>query len=187
MYGTSDFKKGLKILLKGEPYVILNFQHVKPGKGNQFTRTKLKNLLTQTNLELTIRSGEKFAVPDIVYKALSYVYKDADAFYFMDKESYETLPILPSVIGDAQYYLIESLEVTACCFNDKIISIETPKSLVLSVAKTEPGLKGNTVSNTTKSATMETGLVVQVPLHIAEGDKLKINTIDGSYIERNNK
>ncbi len=186
MYGTSDFKKGLKILIKGEPYAILDFQHVKPGKGNQFTRTKLKNLLTGASTELTIRSGEKFAVPDIIYKTLSYIYKDTNTFHFMDKESYETLEIDASIIGNSKYYLIESLEVTSCFFNGKIISIEVPKSLVLSVAQTEPGLKGNTVSNTTKPATMETGLVVQVPLHINKQDKLKINTTDGSYIEKSN-
>ena len=184
MYGTSDFKKGLKILIKNEPYVVLDFQHVKPGKGNQFTRTKLKNLLTKIGLELTIRSGEKFAAPDIAYKTLSYIYKDTNAFHFMDKESYETIEIDSSVIGDSKYYLIESLDVTACFFNDKIISIEAPKSMILSVVKTEPGFKGNTVSNVTKPATMETGLVTQVPAHINEGDKLKINTTDGSYIER---
>ena len=184
MYDTSDFKKGLKILIKGEPYVILDFQHVKPGKGNQFTRTKLKNLLTQTGTETTIRSGEKFGIPDIIYRTLSYTYKNADIFYFMDKENYETVEIDTSVVGDAKYYLIESLEVMACFFNDKIIYIEVPKSLTLSVTQTEPGFKGNTVSNTTKPATMETGLIVQVPPHINEGDKLKINSADGSYIER---
>ncbi|MGI9548663.1 MAG: elongation factor P [Bdellovibrionales bacterium] len=186
MYETSDFKKGLKILIKEEPYVILDFQHVKPGKGNQFTRTKLKNLVTQSGLEITIRSGEKFAVPDILYKTLSYTYKDSNTFYFIDQNSYETVEIDAAIVGDTKYYLIESIETTACFFNNKIISINAPKSLVLKVTQTDPGFKGNTVSNTTKSATMETGLVVQVPLHINEGDQLKINTTDGSYIERSN-
>lgn len=186
MYGTSDFKKGLKILIQGEPYTILEFHHVKPGKGNQFTRTKLKNLLTGSNKDLTIRSGEKFDVPDISFKTLSYTYKDADSYHFMDVDSYESLSIDQSLVGDSKYYLLESLEVTACFFNNKIISLEVPKSLVLTVSQTEPGFKGNTVSNTTKPATMETGLVVQVPLHISEGDKLKINTENGTYIERSN-
>lgn len=184
MYGTSDFKKGLKIMVKGEPHVILDFQHIKPGKGNQFTRTKLTNLLTGANTDMTIRSGETFHVPDITYKNLSYVYKDSDSFYFMDMKSYETLTINPKIIGHHKDCLIESLEVTACFFNDKVISIEWPKSIVMSVVKTEPGFKGNTVSNTTKPATMETGLVIQVPLHIQEGDKIKINTKDKTYIEK---
>ena len=184
MYSTSDFKKGLKIMIKGVPHAILDFQHVKPGKGNQFTRTKLTNLLTNSNIDLTVRSGEKFHVPDIVYKSLSYVYKDLDLFYFLDESSYETLSINKSLVGQGKYYLTESLKVTACFFNEQVISIEWPKSLVLTVSHTEPGFKGNTVSNTTKPATLETGLIVQVPLHITEGDKLKINTKDGTYIER---
>ena len=184
MYGTSDFKKGLKIMIRGEPCVILDFQHVKPGKGNQFTRTKLSNLLTGANMELTIRSGEKFSIPDIDYKTLSFVYKDADTFHFMDTKAYETIAIDEQTIGDNKYYLTESLELTGCFFNGKVISIELPKSLVVSIKETEPGFKGNTVSNTTKPATTDTGLTLQVPLHINQGDKIKVNTKDGTYIER---
>ena len=186
MYGTSDFKKGLKILIREEPYVILEFQHIKPGKGNQFTRTKLLNLLTGSYANLTIRSGEKFGVPDIVYKGLSYMYKDSDSFYFMDTKSYETLPIDKKIIGDKAFYLTESLEVTACVFKGKTVSIELPKSVTLTVKSAEPGFKGNTVSNAVKPATMETGLKIQVPLHIQIGDKLKINSKDGVYIEKSN-
>ena len=184
MYETSDFKKGLKILIKNEPYVILDFQHVKPGKGNQFTRTKLKNLLSGNNQDMTFRSGEKFNVPDIAYRQLVYLYKDKSGFHFMDQESYESLDIDKSIISDSTGYLTENREVTACFFNNRVIHIELPKSLVLTVKKTDPGLKGNTVSNTTKPATLETDLVIQVPLHINEGDRLKINTSDGTYIER---
>ena len=184
MYGTSDFKKGLKIMLKGEPYVILDFQHIKPGKGNQFTRTKLTNLLTGMNTEVTVRSGEKFAIPDIQYRLLSYIYKDEESFYFIEKQSYETLSVNKDIVGEGKYYLIESLEVTGCFFNNQIVSIDLPKSLILTVVSTEPGFKGNTVSKAVKPATLETGLVVQVPLHINEGDKLKINSKDGTYIER---
>jgi len=166
--------------------VILDFQHIKPGKGNQFTRTKLVNLLTGVNIDLTIRSGENFAAPDIDYKILSYVYKDSDFFYFMDTKTYETLAVDQKIVGNDKLYLTESLQVTGCFFNNLVVSIELPKSLILTVAQTEPGFKGNTVSNTTKPATMETGLVVQVPLHINKGDKLKINSKDGTYIERHN-
>lgn len=184
MYGTSDFKKGLKIMVRGGPHVILDFQHVKPGKGNQFTRTKLTNLLTGANVDLTVRSGEKFAVPDIAYKTLSFMYKTADFFYFMDTKAYETIDIDEKAIGDSKYYLTESLEVTGCFFNGKIISVELPKSLTVFIKETEPGFKGNTVSNTTKPAKTDTGLTLQVPLHINQGDKIKVNTKDGTYIER---
>ena len=184
MYGTSDFKKGLKIMIKGEPHVVLDFQHVKPGKGNQFTRTKLSNLITGQSLDLTVRSGEKFAIPDIEYKNLSYVYKDSDDFYFMDSQSYETLAINKKIIGTKQVYLVESLTVTGCFFNGQIVSIDWPKSLVLQIKETEPGFKGNTVSNTTKPAVTDTGLSLQVPLHINIGDKIKVNTKDGTYVER---
>ena len=184
MYGTNDFKKGLKIMVKGDPHVILDFQHVKPGKGNQFTRTKLSNLITGSLMDLTVRSGEKFAIPDIEYKNISYVYKDSDDFYFMDSQSFETLAVNSKIIGSNQAYLIESLEVTGCFFNERIVSIEWPKSLVLKIKETEPGFKGNTVSNTTKPALTETGLSLQVPLHIKAGDKIKVNTKDGTYVER---
>ena len=171
-------------MVKGEPHAVLDFQHVKPGKGNQFTRTKLTNLLTGANVDLTVRSGEKFAVPDIDYKILSFVYKDMDSFYFMDSKSYETISIDKNVIGGDKYYLTESLEVTGCFFNSEIISIDLPKSLILKIRETEPGFKGNTVSNTTKPAKTDTGLILQVPLHINQGDKVKVNTKEGTYIER---
>ena len=184
MYGTSDFKKGLKIMIKGEPYVILDFQHVKPGKGNQFTRTKLSHLITGNYLDLTVRSGEKFAIPDIEYKNISYIYTDNEDFYFMDSQSFETLAISKEIIGKNKPYLIESLLVTGCFFNGKIVAIEWPKSLILQIKETEPGFKGNTVSHTTKPAVTETDLSLQVPLHINKGDKIKVNTKDGTYIER---
>ena len=184
MYGTNDFKKGLKIMIKGEPYVVLDFQHVKPGKGNQFTRTKLSNLITGSSLDMTVRSGEKFAIPDIEYKSISYIYKDSDSFYFMDLQSFETLTVSQKIIGRNQHYLIESLELTGCFFNNEIVSIEWPKSLVLVIKDTEPGFKGNTVSNTTKPAVTETGLSLQVPLHVNKGDKIRINIKDGVYVER---
>ena len=184
MYGTGDFKKGLKILHRGEAHVILDFQHIKPGKGNQFTRTKLQNLSTGAYTDLTVRSGEKFEVPDIDYKLLSYLYKDSDTYYFMDSKSCETFGLNQKTVGRNQQFLKEELELTACFFNGQVISLELPKSLSLKVSKTEPGFKGNTVTKATKPAIMETGLTVQVPLHINEGDTLKINSKDGTYIER---
>jgi len=186
MYGTSDFKRGLKILIDSEPYTIVDFQHVKPGKGNQFTRTKLKNLVTGQNLEKTIKSGEKFGVPDVEYKDMNYLYSDDNGYNFMDQTDYEQLCLNEDLIGDGKNYLTENLEVKICLFNGRAVGVELPNSVVLKVGQTDPGFKGNTVSNTFKPATLETGYVVQVPLHINEGDTLKINTISGEYVERVN-
>ena len=185
MYETSDFKKGLKILIKEDPWVILDFQHVKPGKGNQFTRTKLKNLLSGANVDMTFRSGEKFPIPDISYKALSYIYRDSSGFHFMDQKTCETYVLNESLVGALSGYLLEGQEISGCFFNGKAVSIELPKTVILKVKETEPGFKGDTVSGgALKKAVMETGLEVQVPLHIHAGDKLKISSQDGSYIER---
>lgn len=184
MYSTSDFKKGLKILIENEPYAVVDFQHVKPGKGNQFSRTKLKHLINGSNLERTFKSGEKFGVPDVSYRDMNFLYKDDNGFNFMDQANYEQLSLNPDLVGDMANYLIENLEVKVCFFNDRAVGIEVPKSVSLKVTQTDPGFKGNTVTNTYKPATLETGYVVQVPLHINEGDVLKINTTEGVYVER---
>lgn len=184
MYDLSDFKRGLQIMVEGEPYAVVDFQHVKPGKGNQFTRTKLRNLLTGSNLERTFKSGEKFGVPDIAYKDMNFLYKDENGFNFMDQTSFEQVALDKDLIGDAANYLIENLPVKICFYNDRAVGVDLPKSVGLKVSQTDPGFKGNTVVNTYKPATLETGYVVQVPLHINEGDTLKINTTDGTYVER---
>lgn len=184
MHSTSDFKKGLKILIDGEPYNIVDFQHVKPGKGNQFTRTKMKSLLSGSNLERTFKSGEKFEVPDVVFKDMNFLYKDESGYNFMDQTSFEQLCLSEEVVGEGVHFLMENLEVKICLFNDRAVGVELPKSVELRVVQTDPGFKGNTVTGATKPATLETGFVVQVPMHIAEGDRLKINTTDGAYVER---
>lgn len=186
MYDLSDFKKGLKIMVEGDPYTVVDFQHVKPGKGNQFTRTKLKNLLNGSNLERTFKSGEKFEVPDVAFKDMNFLYKDETGFNLMDQSSYEQVALNAELVGETANYLTENLQVKVVFFNDRAVGIEVPKSVTLKVTKTDPGFKGNTVTNTYKPATLETGYVVQVPLHIAEGDMLKINTTDGAYVERVN-
>ena len=186
MYSVSDFKKGLKVLLDNEPYSITDFQHVKPGKGNAFTRTKLKHLITGQNLEKTFKSGEKFGVPDVEYKDMAFLYEDESGFNFMNQTNYEQLSLSHELIGDDKNYLIENMEAKICFLDGRAVGIELPNTVVLKVAQTDPGFKGNTVSNTFKPATMETGLVVQVPLHINEGDHLKISTVTGEYSERVN-
>lgn len=186
MYDLSDFKKGLKILIDGQPWSVVDFQHVKPGKGNQFTRTKLKHLINGNNLERTFKSGERFGVPDVAFKDMAYLYKDESGYCFMDQSSYEQVALDPDMLGDATNYLTENLQVKVCFFNDRAVGVEVPKSVHLKVVKTDPGFKGNTVTGTYKPATLETGYEVQVPLHIGEGDVLKINTTDGAYVERVN-
>jgi len=186
MHSTSDFKRGLKLLIDGEPYNIVEFQHHKPGKGNSVTRTKMKHLITGNNLEKTFKSGEKFPIPDVEYTEMKFLYSDEGGYHFMNPENFEQLDMDPSIIGDHKYYMIEDMDVKICFFNERAVGIEVPKTMNLKVAQTDPGLKGNTVSNTTKPATLETGLVVHVPLHISEGDLLKVNTEEGKYMERVN-
>ncbi|NJL25312.1 MAG: elongation factor P [Calothrix sp. SM1_5_4] len=187
MYDLSDFKKGLKVLIDNEPYSVVDFQHVKPGKGNQFTRTKLKHLITGSNLERTFKSGEKFGVPDVAFKDMDFLYKDENGFAFMDQSSYEQISLSADLLGDSANYLVENLQVKVVFFNDRAVGVELPKSVNLKVVQTDPGFKGNTVTNTYKPATMESGLIVQVPLHIREGDILKVSTDDGSFVERVNQ
>lgn len=184
MIETSDFRKGLNLLIDGSPYTITDFQHVKPGKGNQFTRTKLRNLVTGQNLERTIKSGEKFEVPDVVFKDMNFLYKDETGFVFMDPVDYDQVSLSPDVVAEGVNYLLENNSVKVCFFNERAVGLEFPPSVNLKVVKTEPGFKGNTVTGTFKPATLQTGLVVQVPLHTNEGDVLKIDTRTGEYKER---
>ena len=186
MNSTSDFKKGLKILIDGQPYVITDFKHFKPGKGNAVTRTKLSNLITGTNLEKTFKSGEKFESPDIDYHKAHFLYQQNEEFFFMDEENYEQYSLNQSLVKDQKNFLIEDLEVTICFFNEKIVGLQLPKTVQLKVTYTEPGFKGNTATNTTKPASLQTGYTIQVPPHIKEGDLLKVNTETGEYLERIN-
>ena len=184
MIETSDFRKGLNVLIDNEPYTIVDFQHVKPGKGNQFTRTKLRNLVTGQNLERTIKSGEKFGEPDVVFREMNFLYVDDTGYVFMDPANYEQISLSNEVMIDAKNFLLENLQVKVCFFNDRAVGLDLPASVNLKVVTTEPGFKGNTVTGTFKPATLETGLVVQVPLHTKEGDVLKIDTRTGEYKER---
>lgn len=187
MYENADFKKGLKIMVEGSPYTILDFQHVKPGKGNQFTRTKMRNLLTGQQLERTFKSGERFEVPDVANRDMNYLYKDDNGYTFMDKESYEQIVMTDAEIGEAKDYLIENLEVTILFYNERPVSCDVPKAVNLKVTQTDPGMRGDTVTGATKPATLETGLIVKVPLHINEGDVLRVDTTTGQYVSRVNE
>lgn len=187
MYELSDFKKGLKILMEGQPFTIVDFQHVKPGKGNQFTRTKLRNLLTGQNREITFKQGEKFEVPNVETREMTYLYKDESGYNFMDQTNYEQILMTTGDVGDNANYLTENLKVVIFFFNERPVGIDFPTTVALKVAQTDPGVRGDRVTGGTKPATMETGLIVQVPLHISIGDVLKIDTETGSYSERVNQ
>ena len=187
MYETSDFKKGLKLMVDGQPYVIVDFQHVKPGKGNQFSRTKMRSLLTGQNLERTFKSGEKFEVPNVENVEMTFLYKDDNGYNFMNQTNFEQLSMMDHEIGDAKNYLTENLVVVITLYNEKAVVVDVPNAVNLRVTQTDPGIKGDRVTGATKPATMESGLVVNVPLHINEGDVLRIDTESGDYVERVNQ
>ncbi|MEA2102588.1 MAG: elongation factor P [Thermodesulfobacteriota bacterium] len=183
-YSTAQFKKGLKIEMSGEPFVIVAFQHVKPGKGGAFIRTKIKSLVSGNVLDKTFRSGEKVDVPDLEEKNMSYLYNDDAGYWFMDSENYEQMFLSADQIGSALGYLKENVEVQILFHNNVPIGIELPMFMELAVAETDPGVKGNTASGGSKPARLETGAMVQVPLFINEGDILRIDTRTGDYMER---
>jgi elongation factor P len=181
---TSDFKNGISIELEEQLYTIIEFQHVKPGKGGAFVRTKLKNVQTGAVIDRTFRAGEKFEQAIIERKDMQYIYNDGHNYYFMDKDSYEQIPIDQEKIGNYADLLKEGNDLEVTFYNDMVIGIELPASIALKVVKTMPGVKGNTVSGAMKPATLETGAVVQVPLFIKEGDLIRITTSDKKYQER---
>jgi elongation factor P len=184
MYSTAEFKKGLKIEIDGTPFIIADFQHVKPGKGGAFVRTKLKNLLTGRVLDQTFRSGEKVKKPDLVEKEMQYLYKDGDRYCLMDNETYEQIMLTAEQVGDAVLYLTENMDLQVLFFNKQPVAVDLPNFVELTVAEAEPGVKGDTASGGTKPATLESGAVIQVPLFINAGDRVKVDTRTGSYIER---
>jgi len=183
-YSTAEFRKGLKIELDGDPLVIVDFQHVKPGKGGAFVRTRLKSLISGRVLEKTFRSGEKVDVPDLEDKTMVYLYNDDSGYHFMDNETYEQMVMTKDHIGSALGYLKENVAIDVLFHNKKPIGVEIPSFMDLKVAETVPGVRGNTVSGATKPAKLETGATVQVPLFINEGDVIKVDTRTGDYIER---
>jgi elongation factor P len=184
MYSTAEFKKGLKIELDGVPYVITEFQHVKPGKGGAFVRTKLKSLLTGRVLDQTFRSGEKVKRPDLMEREMQYLYREGDRFCMMDNETYEQIMLPADQVGEARLYLTENLDVKILFFNQQPVAVEVPLFVELEVAQTEPGVKGDTAAGGTKPATLESGVTIQVPLFISEGERVKVDTRTGTYIER---
>jgi elongation factor P len=181
---TSQFRNGLKVEIDGEPFVMIYFQHVKPGKGGAFVRTKIKNLRTGRVLDKTFRSGERVDEADIEEKTMQFLYNDGDQMIFMDTQTYDQIPFSAEQIGDAMKYLKENLDVDVMFWKGRPINIELPSFIEAVVSQCDPGLKGDTASGATKPATLETGAVVQVPLFIKEGEMIRVDTRTGVYVER---
>jgi elongation factor P len=187
VYETSDLRKGLKVLMDGQPYNVVECQFVKPGKGAAFTRTKLKNLLTGGVIERNIRSGEKLEGADVEERAMTYLYKEGDDFVFMDQQTYDQATVPASILDEDWRWLKDNMACHVLFWNGKAIGITLPNFVELKVTASEPGIKGDTSGGAMKPATLETGATVNVPLFIKEGDLLRIDTRSGEYCERVNR
>jgi elongation factor P len=181
---TSDFRNGMSIIMDGDIYTIVEFQHVKPGKGGAFVRTRLKNLKTSATLEKTFRAGEKMEQAILERKPMNYLYSSDGEHFFMDMESYEQVGLPASILGDAARYLKENTEVQMLMHREQIIGADVPFFMELEVAQTDPGVRGDTASGGSKPATLETGAVVNVPLFINVGDRVRVDTRTNQYLER---
>lgn len=184
MASTADFRSGFTFKLDGDIWSILEFQHVKMGRGGAIVRTRIRNLQTGRVLDKTFRGGEKVDDVMVLRKPMQFLYKDSENFVFMDQETYEQLNVSSAIVGDAQKYLKEGEIVSIALNEEKPIYLEMPVAVVLKITKTDPGLKGDTASGGGKPATVETGAVVTVPLFLSEGDVIKVDTRSGAYLER---
>jgi elongation factor P len=184
MYDTSDLRKNLKILIEGEPYIVIEAQFVKPGKGGAFTRTKMRNMLTGNVIDRTFRSGEKFEPADLMEQTLQFMYAEEGMYHFMNTESYEQIEISEGLLGDDRLFLIDNLKVSVLFFNARPIGITLPNFIEAEVTEAEPGIRGDTATGATKPAVISSGARVNVPLFINEGEWIKVDTRTGEYIER---
>jgi elongation factor P len=184
MISTSDFRNGLNILVDGEPYQITWFQNHKPGKGGAVMRVKLRHLKKGGTIERTFKSGEKFDALSVTRQKKQFLYKEGDNFNFMDLNTYDQISVSPEIIGELANYLTENREADAIYLENELIGIEIPAIIEMTIAESEPGIKGDSVSNMTKMAKLETGADIRVPLFIKEGDKIKVDTRTGEYVER---
>ena len=184
MISVSDFRNGVTLELEGKVMQIVEFQHVKPGKGAAFVRVKMKNVITGAVTETTFNPNDKYPTAYIERKKMEYSYADGDLYYFMDMETYDMIPIDKSVLDDSFRFVKENDSYTVLSYKGNVFGVEAPNFVDLEVTKTEPGLAGNTATNTLKPATLETGAEVKVPLFINEGDKITIDTRTGEYLGR---
>ncbi|WP_019507754.1 elongation factor P [Pleurocapsa sp. PCC 7319] len=186
MISSNDFRTGVTVELDGSVWRVVEFLHVKPGKGSAFVRTKLKNVQSGNTVEKTFRAGETVPQANLEKRTMQHTYKDGDEFVFMDMETYEETRLNSESLGDRMNFLKEEMEVNVIFWNDKVLEIELPTSVVLEITDTDPGVKGDTATGGTKPATVETGAQVMVPLFISIGEKIKVDTRDGSYLGREN-
>ncbi|NLG36432.1 MAG: elongation factor P [Clostridiales bacterium] len=184
MISAGDFRKGLTVDIEGQIYTIVEFQHVKPGKGAAFVRTKLKNVITGAVTERTFNPSDKMNRAHIETKEMQYLYSDGELFYFMDNESYEQLPLEKEQVEEALPYIVENTNVTIRLYKGKAFSVQPPNFVILEVVETEPGLRGDTATNVTKQAVLETGATINVPLFINQGEKIRIDTRTHEYMDR---
>jgi elongation factor P len=187
MASTSEFRKGLRILLDAEPFVIVDFQHVKPGKGGAFVRTRVKSLISGNVLDRTFRSGDKVEVPELEESQMQFLYKEGERFYFMDTSTYDQIFIDEKNLGDAKNFIKEGLVIEVLIYKGNPIGVEIQNFVDLKIVQTEPGIRGDTAQNATKPALLESGYTIQVPLFVEEGEVVKIDTRTGQYIERVSK
>jgi elongation factor P len=184
MISTNDFKTGVTVEIDGDAWQVVEFQHVKPGKGAAFVRAKMRNLCTGAVVERTFNAAERLPNAEVVRREMQYLYASDDMYVFMDNETYEQIELNKDQLGNAINFLKENMNVKINSFNDRILGVELPNTVELKVVETEPGIKGDTATGGSKNATLDTGYVVKVPLFINEGDVLRIDTRTGEYIER---
>ena len=181
---TTDFRNGLKVEIDNEPFIIVEFQHVKPGKGGAFVRTKLKSLRSGNVIDRTYRSGEKLDTPELEEKKMQYLYAADKDRVFMDTTSYEQVSLNEGQLGDSTNYLKENMEIKVLYYKGQPINIDIPMFVELAISRTDPGVRGDTASGGSKPATLETGAVIKVPFYLNEGDVVKVDTRTGTFIER---
>ena len=184
MVTAGDFRNGVTFEMDGKVYSIIEFQHVKPGKGAAFVRTKIRNVISGAVTEKTFNPNDKYPTAFIERKDMEYLYNDGDLYYFMDSETYEQLPISPNVLGDNFRFVKENMVCKVLSYKGNVFGIEPPNFVELQVTETEPGVKGDTATNVTKPATLETGAEIKVPIFINEGEMIRVDTRTGEYMER---
>ena len=184
MVTAGDFRNGVTFEMDGNVYSIIEFQHVKPGKGAAFVRTKIRNVISGAVTEKTFNPTDKYPTAFIERKDMEYLYNDGDLYYFMDSETYEQLPISPNVLGDNFRFVKENMVCKVLSYKGNVFGIEPPNFVELQVTETEPGVKGDTATNVTKPATLETGAEIKVPIFINEGEMIRVDTRTGEYMER---
>lgn len=184
---VSDLKKNAKLEIDGTPWVVTDFQFVKPGKGQGLYKCKIKNMLTGSVIDRTYRSGEKLIAANVESKKMQYLFSSPEAFTFMDNETYEQIELAYDVVGDARFFLLDNIECDVLLYNERPVGVSLPSHIIMEITECEPGVKGDTATNVTKTAQVETGKEIQVPLFIKMGERIKIDTRTGEYVERVNK